>query len=122
MTSMPATRMAAKQVRVVAAAAVLALVAAVFVQACGDRSRAPAAPSDPGSGGTPPGLSETLQSGCFGWPGIDFSPGNKANVATFLGPGQRAVDFALRNTAGAVVRLSELLATRPVLLIAGSFT
>ena len=72
-------------------------------------------PAGPG----PPG---TLQSGCFGWPATDFSPSNRASVATSLRAGQQAVDFALRDTAGATVRLSDLLRTKPVLLVHGAFT
>jgi hypothetical protein len=67
-------------------------------------------------------LPGTLRSGCFGWPAIDFSPTNKASLTTGLAPGDRAVDFALRDLSGHTVRLSDLLATRPVLLIIGSFT
>jgi len=108
--------------RLTAAAALVAAVAALVLSACGGTTPSPAAPTGPGSPKTPPSLPTTLQSGCLGWPATDFSPANKASVATFLAPGQRAIDFALRDTAGIVVRLSELLATRPVLLVTGSFT
>lgn len=69
-----------------------------------------------------PNLPGTLATGCFGWPQTEFSPANKAGVRTFLRPGDRAVDFALNDTTGAAVTLSGLLATRPVLLVHGSFT
>lgn len=73
-------------------------------------------------GASGPGLPGQLESGCFGWPAAEFSPTNKAAVSTFLRAGQQAVDFALRDTAGATVRLSDLLRSRPVLLVHGSFT
>jgi len=69
-----------------------------------------------------PNLPGALASGCFGWPASEFSTTNKASVRTFLRPGDRAVEFSLRDTAGAVVTLSSLLATRPVLLVHGAFT
>jgi hypothetical protein len=71
---------------------------------------------------TGPNLPGTLASGCFGWPATEFSPSNKAAVRAYLGAGDRAVDFSLRDTAGAAVTLSGLLATRPVLLVHGAFT
>jgi len=74
----------------------------------------------PGAAG--PTLPVQLQSGCFGWPAAEFSPANSAGVATFLRAGQQAVDFTLRDTSGVAVRLSDLLRTRPVLLVHGSFT
>ena len=72
------------------------------------------------SGG--PNIPGALTSGCFGWPATEFSPSNKATVQTFLQPGSRAVDFALRDVNGASYTLSGLLATRPVLLVHGAFT
>jgi hypothetical protein len=69
-----------------------------------------------------PKLPGTLVSGCFGWPGSEFSPSNKATVRTNLRAGDRAVDFSLRDAGGAAVTLSGLLATRPVLLVHGAFT
>jgi hypothetical protein len=126
-TPLPTPSLNDERSRAFSTAATLALLTALAVAACGGSSSLPApgsptGPGGPGSGGAPPNLPGTLQSGCLGWPGTDFSPTNKANVATFLAPGQLAIDFALRDTNGVVFRLSELLATRPVLLIAGSFT
>lgn len=69
-----------------------------------------------------PGLPGVLQSGCFGWPGAEFSPSNKASVTTFLRADQASVDFVLRDPMGAVVRLADLLQSKPVLLVHGSFT
>jgi len=109
-----------------AAAAALAFGAVVGQASCGTQGTGaatpgiPAAPTDPGTGG--PTLPGALQSGCFGWPGTEFSPANKATVATFLAPGQQAIDFSLRDTTGTQVRLSDLLRTRSVLLVHGSFT
>jgi hypothetical protein len=73
-------------------------------------------------GGGGPNIPGTLTSGCFGWPATEFSPSNKATVQTFLQPGSRAVDFALRDANGVAYTLSGLLATRPVLLVHGAFT
>jgi len=72
-----------------------------------------------GSAGGPGG---TLTQGCFGWPGTEFSPSNRATVQTFLQAGSKAVEFTLRDAAGASYTLSGLLATKPVLLVHGSFT
>lgn len=69
-----------------------------------------------------PGLSGTLVSGCFDWPATEFSDSNQASVRTFLAPGARAVDFTLDDPDGGSHTLSDLLATRPVLLVHGSFT
>ena len=71
---------------------------------------------------TGPNLPGELVSGCFGWPAAEFSPSNKATVRTYLRAGDRAVEISLRDTAGAIVTLSGLLATRPVLLVHGAFT
>jgi len=59
---------------------------------------------------------------CGSTPGTEFSPSNKAAVRTHLGAGDRAVEFSFRDTAGAAVTLSGLLATRPVLIVHGAFT
>jgi hypothetical protein len=99
----------------IAAAAALA----APLHGCGDGNAggAPTAPAAP-----TPSLSSGLQAGCLGWPAADFSPSNHASVRTSLAAGQRAIDFALRDPGGATYRLSELLASRPVLLVHGSFT
>ena len=95
-----------------------AVVVLLVSAACGGQTPAPA-PSAPSAPST---LSNALASGCFGWPGAEFSTSNKASVQTFLRAGDRAVEFNLRNTAGETVTLSGLLATRPVLLVHGAFT
>jgi len=128
MTSDPAPMLPGKLARLAIAAVATALLTAVGVASCGGVGNgsgglgSPAAPTDPGPGGTPPTLPGTLQSACFGWPTTDFSPANKASVATSLAPGQLAIDFTLLDTSGTSVRLSGLLASRPVLLVHGSFT
>lgn len=86
--------------------------------ACSDDS-APAAPSPPSAA---PVLSTDLRSGCFGWPATEFSPGNFATVRTLLQQGSPAVEFTLRDTDGRSYSLSGLLATRPVLIMTGSYT
>lgn len=95
------------------------LALAVVPPACGQSARTPTA-SSPVAG--PATLGGTLVSGCFGWPATAFSESNKATVRTFLAPGARAVDFTLEDPRGGSHTLSELLATRPVLLVHGSFT
>jgi len=91
--------------------------------ACGSTPvTAPAAPAAPSVVAQQPPAAPALASGCFGWPGTEFSPSNKAAVRTHLGAGDRAVEFSFRDTAGAAVTLSGLLATRPVLIVHGAFT
>jgi hypothetical protein len=86
--------------------------------ACSDNS-APGAPSPPS---TAPVLSTALRSGCFGWPASAFSLGNFATVRTLLQPDSPAVEFTLRDADGRTYSLSGLLATRPVLIMTGSYT
>lgn len=106
---------------------ITALVAACAFACRADRLCSSATPScstptTPTTVTTSPSLSATLTSGCFGWPGTEFSPSNRAVVGTILRAGDRAVEFSLRDTEGVVVTLSGLLATRPVLLVHGAFT
>ncbi len=86
--------------------------------ACSDDT-APAAPSPPS---TAPVLSTALRSGCFGWPASEFSLGNFATVRTLLQPDSPAVEFTLRDADGRSYSLSSLLATKPVLIMTGSYT
>ena len=86
--------------------------------ACSDDS-SPGAPSPPS---TSPVLSTALRSGCFGWPDTEFSPDNFATVRTLLQAGSPAVEFTLRDTDGRPYSLSGLLATKPVLIMTGSYT
>lgn len=70
----------------------------------------------------PPELSQDVSSNCFRWPGATFTKQNFAYVYTSMAPGERAVDFELADLEGTSYRLSELLVTKPVLLVLGSFT
>lgn len=86
--------------------------------ACSD-NRAPVAP---GPTSPAPVLSTDVRSGCFGWPATEFAPGNAASVRTLLQTGSPAVEFTLRDAAGRPHTLSRLLATRPVLIMTGSYS
>jgi len=97
---------------------ILSLLLLAGAAACSDDS-APAAPSPPS---TAPVLSTDLRSGCFGWPATEFSLGNSATVRTLLQPGSPAVEFTLRDAEGRACTLSGLLATKPVLIMTGSYT
>lgn len=94
------------------------VVIAVAVAGCGESAKSPAAPQPPAA----PRLSTALASGCFNWPAVEFSSANKATVRTLLAPGSMAVEFTLQDLNGARYSLSSLLATRPVLIVHGSFT
>jgi hypothetical protein len=89
---------------------------------CSSETPSCSTPTTPTPVTSTPSLSATLTSGCFGWPGTEFSPSNRAVVSTILRAGDRAAEFSLRDTEGAAVTLSGLLATRPVLLVHGAFT
>jgi cytochrome oxidase Cu insertion factor (SCO1/SenC/PrrC family) len=71
--------------------------------------------SPSGSDKTEPVLSGTLSSGCG-------NPGVFATDKTGLAVGTKAINFTLKNTEGNEVRLSKLLAGKPVVLIFGSFS
>lgn len=76
---------------------------------------------DAGSGVLP--LPETqLVSNCYNWPAQEFAPGNSASEKAVLPAGSRAIDFTLADVDGNKVTLSALLATKPVVLVTGSFT
>jgi cytochrome oxidase Cu insertion factor (SCO1/SenC/PrrC family) len=64
---------------------------------------------------TEPVLSSTLKSGCD-------NPGVYATDKTGLAVGSQVINFTLKDTDGNEVRLSKLLAQKPVVLIFGSFT
>jgi len=70
----------------------------------------------------PPILSQDVSSHCFRWPEATFTKRSFAEVATAMGPGDLAVDFEAEDIEGNPYRLSELLVTKPVLLVLGSFT
>lgn len=79
-------------------------------------------PRDPGP--YPPLLLDEshLVGGLFGWPETDFGRGNSATIEIFLTAGMPAVDFTLTDLHGEPVRLADLLRSRPVLLVLGSYT
>lgn len=67
-------------------------------------------------------LSHDLSDHCFRWPEADFSRRNYAQTEISLAEGEPAVEFVLEDLAGESHALSRLLATRPVVLVLGSFT
>jgi hypothetical protein len=70
-----------------------------------------------------PTLATTVTSSCYGWPEKEFSSTNKTgSLKTALAEGALAVDFTLKDLSGRSHTLSSLLATKPVLLVFGSFT
>jgi len=62
-----------------------------------------------------PVLSDTLKTGCG-------NPGVYATDATGLAVGSKAINFTLKDVNGNPVRLSSLLAEKPVVIIFGSFS
>ncbi len=89
--------------------------------------------SDNSDGGAPPPpagprLSDAVKTGCYGFPQVDFSPFNHASLAPNgdpipnFKPGDLAVDVTLHDLWGVEIRLSQLLADKPVLLVHGSYT
>lgn len=69
-------------------------------------------------------LDNELESNCFNWPEIEFSPINYAVFEPYvrLKPCDLAFDFTLKDPSGKEYTLSSLLATKPVLLVFGAFT
>lgn len=65
---------------------------------------------------------DSLKSNCFNWPDQEFSLINHAFLTVGLRKGNPAIDFTLKDTKGQSYTLSSLLATKPVLLVFGSFT
>jgi hypothetical protein len=64
-----------------------------------------------------------LSAGCFSWPDQVFTPSNNAGTAQFgATAGEAAIDFTLKQPDGTKHSLSELLETKPVLMVFGSFT
>lgn len=101
--------------------AAIAVMAWVYLGCSGED----VAPLDPGSVDPPPEgpeLSTALASRCFGWPAEQFTLENAATTQIGLTAGDLAVDFALKDLEGNPHRLSRLLATKPVLLVTGSYT
>ena len=95
---------------------------------CGSNSTLPGSASVPPVLDTPTdsraGLAPAseLQSNCLNWPEQDISQSNSARLMTSLGEGEPAVDFTLQDVDGRAYTLSDLLRTKPVLLVLGGFT
>jgi hypothetical protein len=91
----------------------------VLFAACEETPNTPVEPrvDDPS-----PVLSDGLRLGCYGWPEREFTLLNRPKIAASLHPGDPAVEFTLATVEGEPHSLSELLATKPVLLVLGSFT
>jgi hypothetical protein len=87
---------------------------------CGDE-RGPTDPDDSPTLTLQP--ESALISDCFGWPGQEFSTSNHASGdGPSVTVGSRAIEFTLLDEKGEEHKLSELLATRPVLMVFGGFT
>ncbi len=63
-----------------------------------------------------------LQFNCLNWPEQDISRNNHASLMISIPEGEPAVDFTLQDVDGRAYTLSDLLRTKPVLLVLGSFT
>ena len=96
------------------------LMLALGLAGCGDTG----VPTQPPDSLTLTLLPESaLVSGCFGWPGQDFTPSNHASGdGPSVTVGGQAIEFTLLDHRGTEHKLSELLATRPVLIVLGGFT
>ncbi|MGI9657917.1 MAG: hypothetical protein ACR2OD_03330 [Gaiellaceae bacterium] len=62
-----------------------------------------------------------LVSNCGNWPKEAWTPSHTVARGLFA-EGARAVDFTLRDVDGTPHTLSDLLGTRPVLLMLGAYT
>jgi hypothetical protein len=67
-------------------------------------------------------LSDALVDNCFNWPQDEFSSTNKASNTTSIAEGALAVEFTLLDVNGNPYTLSDLLETRPVLMVFGAYT
>lgn len=92
------------------------LLACIVLWGCDENAPVDVAP-DPGFL-----LSGALASHCYSWPEQAFSPQNVAVLEAALPVGSSAADFSLRDIEGNAYRLSELLQSKPVLLILGAYT
>jgi hypothetical protein len=64
-----------------------------------------------------------LTPNCYNWPADEFSFGNHVeNTRVSVAEAEQAIDFTLKDTDGVTYKLSELLETRPVLMVFGAFT
>jgi cytochrome oxidase Cu insertion factor (SCO1/SenC/PrrC family) len=90
----------------------------LLLVACGPAATSSSQNSQPASTNVKskePVLSDTLSRGCG-------SPGVFASDKTGLAVGAKAINFTLKDTNGTEVRLSHLLAEKPVIMIFGSFS
>lgn len=109
---------------------VLALAFAVFAfslncSSSASSDTATATSSGGGSGtGTASGIlrpeTELLNNPC-NWPVEEFSSTNHVSLTTGLAEGERAIDFTLKDTSGTSWNLGQLLQTKPVFMIFGSW-
>jgi hypothetical protein len=102
------------------AVATAALFFCFSLTACGDSTD----PMDPADDYDLVLLPESsLASGCFGWPGEEFSPTNNAGgIQVSVSEGDIATEFTLRDPAERSFTLSGLLEMRPVLMVFGGYT
>lgn len=101
---------------------VLIVLAMVAIEGCGESE-----PARPVTGTAPEPVAKLrpqvdLESHCYRWPEATFTRFRYADTVISLASGDRAIEFSLESTAGEQLVLSELLKTRPVALILGSFT
>jgi len=68
------------------------------------------------------GLPTDLEFHCYNWPDEPFSPTNVVPLTTGLSEGAPAVDFDLKDVYGTPYTLSDLLKTKPVFMVFGSYT
>jgi len=66
--------------------------------------------------------SSELVSNCLNFPAEEITFTNSVRPAVGVTEGQPAVEFSLMGSDGNYYTLSELLSTRPVLVVLGSFT
>jgi hypothetical protein len=79
-------------------------------------------PEAPAPGGSVLRPASELVTDCYDFPRRQFTRANHPEVGVRLESGQPAVDFTLQDTRGKSVRLGDLLAEKPVLLVQGSWT
>ena len=102
---------------------ILSALALFWLPGCGGDPAAPVAEGNDSSPWPEHLLTaDHLTEGLFGWPETPFSRQNAATIEIFRHTGAAAVDFTLRDIDGVQVRLADLLRSRPVLLILGSYT
>ena len=104
-------------------AIVIVTTAVLQLAACGDSESPTALDSQ-----TTPVVTQVLRPdsdlspGCYDWPVPDLSVPDVAGYALPFEVGDPAIDFTLKDTEGVPHNLSELLDTRPVLIVFGAYT